>query len=161
VARGLVNHYFGGKRELYLEVVRAMMFVPPLDEIHLPEGDLRTRVEGTVDWLLTVMATHGRTWVAVGADWAGNDPEVRALLDEADDQAALRVLEVIGFEGTPAARAVALAWVRCYGGMVKVAGREWIQRGDLTRAQVRALLVETLSALAEGLQSLKGARRRR
>ena len=28
VARGLLNHYFGTKRDLYVEVVRAMMIVP-------------------------------------------------------------------------------------------------------------------------------------
>src|SRR4051812_5171083 len=31
IARGLLNHYFGTKRDLYLEVVRRLVFVPDMD----------------------------------------------------------------------------------------------------------------------------------
>ena len=44
VARGLLNHYFGTKRDLYVEVVRALMIVPEIDRVHLPNGTLRHRV---------------------------------------------------------------------------------------------------------------------
>lgn len=149
VARGLVHHYFGTKRDLYLEVVRTMMFVPPLEDVHLPGGELRDRVAATVDWLLTVLAEHGRTGVAVGVEGPGADDDIRAILDEADDQAAVRLLDVVGFAGGPAERAVALAAVRAYGGTVKAAGREWIVRGALDREQVRELLTHTFLALVE------------
>ncbi|MEK8174289.1 helix-turn-helix domain-containing protein [Streptomyces sp. M19] len=36
VARGLINHYFGGKRQLYLEVVRQMMVIPASVSERLP-----------------------------------------------------------------------------------------------------------------------------
>src|SRR6266487_1444027 len=36
IARGLLHHYFGAKRELYLEVVRAMLAVP--DDLFIPAG---------------------------------------------------------------------------------------------------------------------------
>ncbi|MFI6756589.1 TetR/AcrR family transcriptional regulator [Rhodococcus coprophilus] len=149
VARGLLHHYFGTKRDLYLDVVRAMMFVPMLDEVDLPEGALRERVTASVDWLMTVLAAHGRTWLAVGVDAGGNDPELRAILDEADNQAAERVLEAIGFAGTGNARVTALAIVRAYGGMVKAAVREWVDHETLTQDQVREILSETLVVLAE------------
>ncbi len=149
VARGLLHHYFGTKRDLYLDVVRAMMFVPMLDEVDLPEGTLRERVTASVDWLMTVLAAHGRTWLAVGVDAGGNDPELRAILDEADNQAAERVLEAIGFAGTGSARVTALAIVRAYGGMVKAAVREWVDHETLTQDQVREILSETLVVLAE------------
>jgi len=149
VTRGLLNHYFGTKRDLYLEVVRAMMFVPALDEVHLPTGSLRQRIEGCVDWLMSAIAEHSRTWVAVGVAGTGSDPELREILEEADDQAAQRVLDAIGFIGTGERHATALATVRAYGGMVKAAVREWVDRGTLTQDQVRFALVETLIALAE------------
>jgi len=151
VTRGLLHHYFGTKRDLYLDVVRAMMFVPDRGEVHLPSGSLRERVEASVDWLLTVIATHGRTWLAVGVDGVGDDPEVRAILEEADDQAAQRVLDAIGFTGDGAIRATALAAVRAYGGMVKAAAREWLDRETLTRDQVRRVLSETLFALVDSV----------
>ncbi len=153
VARGLVNHYFGTKRELYLDVVRAVMFVPEPDEVHLPTGTLRRRVEATVDWLMTVLAAHGRTWLAVGVEGAGGDPEVRAILDEADHKAAERVLDAVGFTGSVTERANALAAVRAYGGMVKAAVREWVDRGSLTQNQVRTLLCETLVVVLETSRS--------
>ncbi len=75
VARGLLHHYFGTKRDLYLEVVRAMMFVPMLDDVDLPEGGtLRERVTASVDWLMKVLAAHGRTWLAVGVDGGRQRP---------------------------------------------------------------------------------------
>ena len=149
VARGLVNHYFGTKRELYLDVVRAVMFVPEPDEVHLPTGTLRRRVEATVDWLMTVLAAHGRTWLAVGADGAGGDPEVRAILDEADhkaaDNASSRLTAAsVSSVGTSPAQAV-----RAYGGMVKAAVREWVDRGSLTQDQVRSLLCDALVVVLE------------
>lgn len=148
VAQGLLHHYFGTKRDLYLDVVRAMMFVPVLDEVDLPDGTLRERVTASVDWLMTVLAAHGRTWLAVGVDAGGNDPELRAILDQADNQAAERVLEAIGFASTGNARVTALATVRAYGGM-KAAVREWVDHETLTQDQVREILSETLVVLAE------------
>ncbi|MFF0546755.1 TetR/AcrR family transcriptional regulator [Nocardia thailandica] len=148
VTRALVHHYVGTKRDLYLEVVRALRFVPPLEEVHLPSGSLRERVEALVAWLVTAMGAHARTWVAVGADGVA-DAEVRAILDEADDQAAARVLDSIGFAG--ADRETATAVVRAYGGLIKAAMREWVERDQLTEAQVRTVLTETLVALAESV----------
>ena len=43
VVRGLIHHYFGTRRDLYLEVVRTMMMVPPLEEVQLPTGTPRER----------------------------------------------------------------------------------------------------------------------
>lgn len=149
VTRALVHHYFGTKRDLYLEVVRTMMFVPPLEEVRLPSGSLRDRVEASVRWLVAALGAHGRTWVAVGVDGLGGDPEVRAILEEADDQAATRVLDAVGFAVDGPARAAAQAAVRAYGGMVKAAVREWVDRGALTEEQVRIVLTETLAALVE------------
>ena len=149
VARGLPHHYFGTKRDLYLEVVRAMMVVPMLDEVDLPDGTLRERVTASVDRLMKVLAAHGRTWLAVGVDGAANDAELRAILDEADNRAAERVLEAIGFTASGDARDTASATVRAYGGMVKAAVREWVDRKALSQDQVRDLLTETLIVIGE------------
>lgn len=147
VARGLLHHYFGTKRDLFLEVVRSMMFVPPLEDVDLPDGELRDRVEASVDWLMALLAAHGRTWLVVGVGGAGTDAELRAILDQADEQAAERVLEGIGYAGGVRDRVVALATIKSFGGMVRAAVREWLDHGSFTQEQVRELLVETLNAL--------------
>ena len=98
VARGLINHYFGTKRELYLEVVRTLVTITDLPgaDVQLG-GPLRTRVERSVDWFLDVVGQHAKAFVAVtGAEGVGADPEIEQIKADADDAAARRVLELVG-----------------------------------------------------------------
>ncbi|MCP2275805.1 TetR/AcrR family transcriptional regulator [Nocardia amikacinitolerans] len=147
VARGLINHYFGNKRDLYLAVVRRMVTLPKLDAMVVPAGTDRERVDASVHWLLDTIGEHGSTWVKVTShEGVGDDPEVQQILDEADDAAAERTLVMIGLaDSTHSAELRAM--VRAYGGLVKVAGREWITRGNLTREQVHELLADLLLTL--------------
>jgi|BarGraNGADG00212_1021973.scaffolds.fasta_scaffold27597_1 AcrR family transcriptional regulator len=144
VARGLLNHYFGTKRDLYLEVVRKMVLLPDLDGAVAATGSLAERVERSVDWFLDTVAAHGKTFVAVtGAEGVGDDPEIEQILAEADDIAARKVLETVGRSegaGDEQWRAI----IRAYGGMVKAAVREWIRHGTLDREQVHLLLSQAL-----------------
>ncbi|MET9211088.1 MULTISPECIES: TetR/AcrR family transcriptional regulator [unclassified Nocardia] len=144
VARGLINHYFGNKRDLYLAVVRRMVTLPRLEKVSIPDGTQVERVAAIVSWLLDTIAEHGTTWVKVTShEGVGDDPEVQQILDQADDAAAERMLVMMGrsdLAGSATSRALVLA----YAGLVKVAGREWITRGTLTRDQVHRLLVDTL-----------------
>ena len=141
IARGLLNHYFGTKRDLYLEVVRRLVAVPEVDGLLL-EGSLRSRIDTGVAWFLDAVAPHGRTFLAVtGAGGLGDDPDVEAILNAADDLAARRVLEVVGLDGDDDASRAA---VRAYGGLAKAAVREWQRSGALTRDDVHLLLTSAL-----------------
>lgn len=144
IARGLLNHYFGTKRELYLEVVRRMVAMPEQGELAL-SGSLRARVARGVDLFLDSAGSHAETFLAVtGAGGIGADPEVERILDEADDLAAHRVLEVVGLTGEdPKQRAA----VRAYGGMAKAAVKEWRRNEALTRDEVHLLLTKALLAV--------------
>lgn len=147
VARGLLNHYFGTKRDLYLEVVRAMVQLPDVAEVLPAGGSLRKRVDTSVAWFLDTVSAHGQTFVAVtGAEGVGADPEVEHILAAADDVAAAKVLEAIGLPGSERGEEH-LAVVRAYGGMVKAAVREWIDRESLTRPQVHLLLSTALISI--------------
>ena len=151
VTRGLLHHYFGTKRELYLEVLRSLMYVPPLEELQVPEGSREERIEHTVNWLLAFILTHGRTWLAlISADSAGSDPEVHAILREADDVAASRVLEAMEFSGTAKQRRVAMTAVRTYGSMAKAMGRELVRDG-ISRAEAKRVLVAALTATLDSV----------
>lgn len=142
VARGLINHYFGTKRDLYLEVVRRMVTIPRLAVEQLPEGSLETRVTAAIGWFLEAVFRNSKAWLAAtGA--IGRDPEIERILDEADEIAADRILDATGLADVPELRAMA----RSYGGMVKAATREWLVRKDLTRDQVHTLLSTTLLAV--------------
>ncbi|MBL1077136.1 TetR/AcrR family transcriptional regulator [Nocardia sp. 2] len=147
VARGLINHYFGNKRDLYLAVVRRMVTLPRLEHMLVPTGSTKERVDASVEWLLDTISEHGTTWVKVtGLEGIGDDPEVQRILDEADSAAADRVVQMMGLSDSLHSEELR-ALVRCYGGLVKAAGREWIVRGSLARPHVHTLLADSLTTL--------------
>ncbi len=145
VTRGLIHHYFGTKRGLYLEVVRSMVMVPEYDEAHTANGRLEERVSQSVAWLLGAVLPYAKTFVAVtGAEGVGNDPEIEALLAEADDVAALRMLRILGADHADLGDERQRAMIRAYGGLVKASIRELVQRETLTHDEVNDLLVHSL-----------------
>lgn len=149
VTRTLVHHYFGTKRDLYLNVVRELLYVPPLEDIHLPSGTLHERVDACVGWLLTVVEAHGPSWVAISGVEGVLDKEVQRMLDEADDLAAQRFIDVIGLDVRGRRAKVLKTAVRAYGGFGKAAIREWVVRKTLTRKQVHILLSDALVTIVE------------
>lgn len=164
VARGLINHYFGTKKDLFLEVVRVMVTVPEFALQHLPTGDLTTRVGASVTWFLDVISKHAKPWLAaIGATGTTRDPDVARVLAEADDDTADRILEAIGLTGStavpdrpdPAAPGEATAQeglravIRAYVGFARTAAVEWLVRESLSRDQVHVLLTHSLVTLVE------------
>ena len=147
VARGLIHHYFGTKRDLYLEVVRQLLTVPEVAVTSLPDASVEIRVQTAVGWLLDMLSRHGNTWLAAtGAGALGSDPELEAIVKQADDESADRVLEAVGIADTEH-REQLRAMIRGYASMVRSSGREWLVTGSLTREQVHVLLTRTLLAI--------------
>lgn len=146
VARGLINHYFGTKKDLYLEVVRVLVTVPDVAVAQVPAGGRAQRVDAGVTWFLDAVHRLGRAWLAaVDGGGLGADPDVVRILAEADEVTADRVLAVLDLADTPHARAAVRAWA----GLAKAAAHEWLVRGALTREQVHALLARTLLTVAD------------
>ncbi|MGX6606808.1 TetR/AcrR family transcriptional regulator [Micromonosporaceae bacterium Da 78-11] len=148
VARGLVNHYFGTKKDLYLEVVRVLLTVPEVALTRLPRADPPARVDAIVTWFLDVVSRHSTSWLAaITAGGLAGDPEVDRVVAEAIDTAADSVLTAVGYDG---ARSDALhAMARSYVGLATSTAREWLQRDVLTRAQVHRLLATTLLTMVD------------
>lgn len=145
VARGLLNHYFGQKRDLYLKVVKRMLLMPGLEESVPMTGSLRERVERSVEWYLDTVARHGKTYVAVtGMGGFGTDPEVERAILEADDVASAKTLEFLGLKVEVGSDARHRAMMRSYAGLVKATIREWIRGGSLSREDAHLLLSEAL-----------------
>jgi AcrR family transcriptional regulator len=146
VARGLVNHYFGTKRALELEVVRQMVHVPdPPAPEDIAGRDLREIISAYTDDWLTMVQRNRETWFA--ARGAGDDPELRAILDEAREQAAARVVAPILARDADADARVLQPLIRAFSGLAEDATHEWLQRKRLTRAQTHAFLTECLLSL--------------
>jgi AcrR family transcriptional regulator len=83
------------------------------------------------------------TWLAaIGARGLGRDPEVEAILEDAREQAADRLIEALQTYEASQAPPQLRAAVRAYSGFAEAASVEWLERGRLTREQARILLVE-------------------
>jgi AcrR family transcriptional regulator len=148
VARGVLHHYFGTKRALYLEVVRALVRMPSNPVPLSSDGGLEVVIGESVDRWLEMLERNRGTWLAaVGAQGLGRDVEVEAILDDAREQAVDRLIEALepyeGAEVSAELRAV----LRAYSGLAESASLEWLHRDRLTRAQVQALLVQSFLAL--------------
>ena len=150
VARGLINHYFATKRDLYIEAVRVLVTIPPVAVEQLPQGDLATRVDASVTWFLDVVSRHSTSWLAAAtAAGTGRDVDVERVLAEAEDTAADYVLIAVGVAEVAEHREELRSMIRAYVGLATATAKEWLNRGALTRAQVHLLLATTLLAIVE------------
>jgi AcrR family transcriptional regulator len=159
VARGLLHHYFGSKRDLYLAVMRELIQVPtiPLPE-HVATLDTAQVWDASVEGWMRLIESNRELWLtAIGAGGTGRDPELEEILDEGREHTARRALEALGIDPADAPGEL-LALVRGYGGLAQEITREWLERGRLSRAQAKALLRAALPALLEqGLPAVRAA----
>lgn len=149
VARGLLNHYFGDKRALYLEVVRRAALLPTLEDVPLPTGSIDERVDEAVRWFLSSYTPERASYITVrAAEGVGEDAEVVAILDAGADLAAGRVLEMVGGDPSdPASRAV----LRSFGELARGAIREWARDEALSREQAHLLLSQALLTIVRSV----------
>jgi len=150
VARGLLHHYFGTKRDLYLEVVRQLVRMPsnPVP-LQAPGRGLQHVIAESVDRWLTMLERNRGTWLAAIATrgLGGSDPELEAILEEAREQAADRLIEALQTYEAAQAPAELRAVIHAYSGFAEAASIEWLERERLTRQQLQALLTKTFLSL--------------
>lgn len=160
VTRGLLNHYFGTKRDLYLEVVRAMVRLPdePVPPAR-PGRPIEAVVAESVDLWLDLADRHHGTWFAsVHAEGFGRDPEVESIVNDARAAMVELIIVTLGLAGTThpdELRAV----LRTYSGLAELASREWLVDRTLSRAQTHALLCSALLALVREVAPVVAAAR--
>ncbi len=149
ITRPLLNHYFGTKRDLYLAVLRRMVLIAPLTPDLVPTGSTEERARFVVEHLLDLVARGGRAWLAtVGAEGVGWDPEVEQVLDQADDRAAVWVMQAMSLDPDDRRRR---ALIRTFGGMLKAGAREWLLHQTLTRRDLANVLTRALVDIDTGL----------
>lgn len=141
VARGLINHYFGDKRELFLAVMRDSIVMPRGFLPDVDEFDLEQRARITIEWIMDAALSYGQAWVnASGTANLLGDADVQAIVDDADDRAARLVLDALGLADSPELR----FRLRAFAAMVKATIREWLRHESMTRDQTLDLLTSTM-----------------
>jgi AcrR family transcriptional regulator len=174
VRSGLLHHYFGDKRGLYVEVVRDLLarFDDIIETSEHDGGGAGARDRsadasvgagggpaegGDTTAIAPLVATHVDRWLGlveqqadswfalVDAEGNARDPEVRALVERAKGAMVEGIITALGLTSvTPELRSV----LRSYSGLARVATHEWLKRENLTRQQVQALLSTSLVAMA-------------
>ena len=151
VTTGLVNHYFGTKRDLYLAVVADLAAglpemvetdVPelPLDElVALNMGRFLDQFERNFEVLSMLLKTESAL---------GRDPEVAAIMDAAREGIVRRMARNhAGDDPSPDL----LFALRVFQGAAEAAAAEWLRNDRATRADVERLLTRTLLAMVGDL----------
>jgi AcrR family transcriptional regulator len=161
VARGLLHHYFGTKRDLYLEVVRSLLRMPsnPVPPQSPGRGLEAVLAESVERWLELLERNRGTWLAAIGARGLGRDPEVEAILEHGREQAADRLIGALGRGPAGQAPSHLRAAVRAYGGFAEAASVQWLEHGRLSRTQLHVLLVEGfLSIVGPVLEAVAAVR---
>ncbi len=151
VTRALVQHYFGGKRELYVAVVRRI--VETASDVPIAVRDdgepLEVRIAGTVDAWMSFVEDQGQS-LLMATPWgtAIMDPEVQGIFENTREIYLTRMLQAYDdvVDDTPTTRFV----VRAFLFSNEAICRQWLV-GEATRDQVSVLLGELLRHTLERL----------
>ena len=142
VARGLVHHYFGGRKEVYLALLERLL-ARREEDLRPPRGrSARARLADSVsrwmDWTEANRTMYLGT-IAPGEDIA--DPDVRRVVAELVRRAVVQiaVFHADIAEDSPRLRHA----LECWTGLNRAATRRWL-RGEATREATHELLASTL-----------------
>jgi AcrR family transcriptional regulator len=146
VSRSLVSHYFGSKRGLFLEVMRAFAAAAPETVRTDRSLPVEQMVAANVEEWLDLAEQHPQTAIAMaGVGALGRDPELQALVEEIREQVVDRML--LNHLGTTDVQRELRVALRAYTGLYEVAVSEWLHAGRMTREEVRILITRGLFAI--------------
>ncbi|MFN2556615.1 MAG: TetR/AcrR family transcriptional regulator [Nitriliruptorales bacterium] len=157
VSKGLLYHYFSSKRDFYVAVIEAA--ARELREVTEPEPELGEieRLRASLDAYLAYVEQHAEAYVALMRGGIGSDDEIRRIVDETRDVVMGRVFSHLSDnptrppaafgggpgEPSPLVRLTVRGWI----GYVESASLDWLDRRDVSREELRDLLVTSLVIL--------------
>ena len=140
VSVGLIYHYFGNKKGLYVATIRAAA-----DEVlaatRFPAGEdfavaARVALRGFLDFVeANALLYQGLMRGGVGAD-----AEVHAILEEVRATLLARVFDAAAVAPDPPLRLQLYAWI----GYVEFAALRWLQHREVSRDELLSLVVSAL-----------------
>ena len=159
VARGLVHHYFGGRKQVYIALlerlgaVREQQLPPPVGR------SARARVADNVSRWLDWTEQNRTIWLATlgrGEDIA--DPDIRHVVTDLVRRA---VAIVAAHHADIADDSPRLRYaLECWTGLNRAATRRWLQ-GEATREQTHELIASTLEHVLRTFGAPPAPNRRR
>jgi len=144
ISKGLLYHYFRGKRDFYVETVRAASRRLQLLTMPDPELPPSARLRAAIDAHLRYIQEHGPVYTAVYRTGVAIAPEIREILEQHRGVIVHYFLEAMGAsKPRPLLRTALRSWMA----MVEGASLDWIENPSLTRDALRELLVAGYAAL--------------
>ena len=146
LSKGLFYYYFPTKRDLYIAALSetAQELLDKLISSVARETSPRERAIAGVEAYLDHVETQGAAFVALMRGGIGSDPSVGAVLERVRGNILNEFLagSQIGsfLRERPLSRIAIRSWI----GMVEAASIEWLSSKNLSRNQVRDLLVDQL-----------------
>jgi AcrR family transcriptional regulator len=158
VTRGLVHHYFGGRKEVYIGLLERLG-AQRENRLRPPVGrSARARVADTVSRWLDWTETNRTVWLATiarGEDIA--DPDVRRVVADLVERA---VALLAAFHADIAQDSPRLRYaLECWTALNRAATRRWL-RGQATREATHELLAATLEHILRTFGAPPAPRRR-
>lgn len=147
VSKGLLYHYFGGKRAYYLASIEhaAGGLLASLDAV--PEALIGpARALAMITAYVDFVEHHGEAYGTLLSGGVGSDPEVGHLLERSRQEVAARILQGVGLQ---VPRPMFELAVRHYIGGVEAVVLDWHMRRQLPRAALLEFLVQQVRATLE------------
>ncbi len=159
VSKGLLYHYFPTKKDFVIAALRRGE--DELGDLTAPDPSLSPteQLTASLDRFLDFVEEHAAAYMAIFRSRGGGDPEIEATLEE-NRQRRLRALidalarweaAPVDVEPTPLLETALQGWMFFVEGAVL----RWLERYDLGRDELRALLQQ---ALVAALTSASAAR---
>ena len=158
VTRGLLHHYFGSKRALYLEVIARTVTIPPSTKL-VPDDATGSRDEilgQCVTTWMNMIESVGGVWAGVAGSGSATPTDVDEIVMKARDDLVERMINEVPFPAT-LDRDLLRSALRAYSAFARVATDEWLVRRTLRRDETHALLASTLASLVDSAVPAMGA----
>ena len=139
VSKNLLYHYFSGKRELYLETIRASaeeMLIRTAPDMSMEPIE---RLRSSIDNHLRHAEEHAAGYVKL-LRGAGGDPDIAAIIEDAHRRVVERTVATLPLDGNEPPPGLELAlygWI-AFCDQVSVT---WLERRTMSRDDVREMLV--------------------
>jgi AcrR family transcriptional regulator len=151
ISKGLLYHYFGGKRDFYVACLR--FAADQLLERTLPDEALvdAERARAGLEAYLSYVEERAGAYSALTRGGIGSDPEVQEILERTRRTIVDRMLESMRLrEPSPIFRVAVRSWI----GQVEAACLEWLGRRDVPREKLVKLLLGALFGTLLAAKSL-------
>lgn len=154
VSKGLMYHYFGSKRGLYVEVIRLAAARLARTIEPAPERSPEENLVGGLNAYFDFVEERAEAYAALMQSGLGVDRAVGEILDETRYEIGAMLLRAVGIdEATPATRMAVRAWL----GSVEAAGQDWIRHRDVAREDmINALSASLIVMLVRSFGQLDG-----